>query len=57
MELKEAFELLLQGKKVRYKNRLCSSKKYFYLKDDGIIYYNDGERMCLLDTLAQYEEV
>ena len=55
MNLKEAFEALLQGKKIRYKRNCISLRKYFYWKD-GAIYYNDGERMTLLDTLTEYEE-
>ena len=54
MNLKEAFEALLQGKKIRYKND--SPERYFYLKD-SILYYKDGNvLLTILDTRTKYEE-
>ena len=54
MNLKEAFEALLQGKQIRYKND--SPEQYFYLKD-SILYYKDGNvLLTILDTRTKYEE-
>ena len=53
MNLKEAFEALLAGKKIRYKN--AEPDTYIYMEDEGL-YNNYNVRIGMFDVWTEYEE-